>query len=73
MLCSDDDKTKTALSVLDKLGGKDKDFLVVFFGKNVTEAEKADFEERLEESFPDLEYYGIDGGQDSYDYITVLR
>ena len=73
MLCSDDDKTKTALSVLDKLGGKDKDFLVVFFGKNVTEEEKADFEERLEESFPDLEYYGIDGGQDSYDYITVLR
>lgn len=73
MLCSDDDKTKTALSVLDKLGGKDKDFLVVFFGKNVTEAEKADFEERLEESFPDLEYYGVDGGQDSYDYITVLR
>ena len=45
----------------------------MFFGKNVTEDEKADFEERLEESFPDLEYYGVDGGQDSYDYITVLR
>ena len=43
MLCSDDDKTKTALSLLDKLGGKDKDFLVVFFGKNVTEEEKAEY------------------------------
>ena len=72
MLCDDPDRIEACFKLLDKLGAKEKYFLVTFYGQDAPESERLAFEERLKKIYPDMEFYGIDGGQQVFDFVFVL-
>ena len=73
MLCDDEKRINAAFELLEKLDISEKYFLVTFYGKEITDEERAAFESRIAEKYPELEFYGVDGGQDVYDYVFVLE
>ncbi len=72
MLNVGDNKNDTAVSLLEKLGIKEKYILTAIYGKGVTPKEKEKFENDIAEKYPQIEFYGIDGGQEVYDFVFVL-
>ncbi len=72
MLCDDPDRLTACYRLLKKLGIDEKYFLVAFYGKDVPEEERACFEKYVQENYPDIEFYGIDGGQDVFDFVFVM-
>ena len=73
MLCSDKERLDVAFELLEKLNAKEKFFLVTIYGCEVDSAERARFEEKLAKTYPNLEFYGVDGGQDVFDYVVVME
>ena len=69
---SSPDKLETAKALAKKMGIDEKPFLIVAFGKNVTEDEKNKIR-AFSGEFKNLEYYDIDGGQDVYDFIMIFQ
>ena len=45
----------------------------IFYGKNVTEEEKAKIGSGIKEQLPDIELYEADGGQDTFDLIIIIE
>ena len=61
-------------SVVDKLlGGGDKFLLTVFCGRDATDGSRAAAEAYVVSSYPDVECYFLDGGQDVYPYLFVAE
>ena len=73
MLVSEELKTDTFAGLLSKLNANEKSFVIVFYGKDVTEEEKDLTKKIVETQYPDVEFYSMDGGQDVYDYIIILE
>lgn len=73
MLCDDPDRLNAAYALLDKLGIKGKYFLVAFYGNDVEAAEREAFEAYVAKNYPDVEFYGMEGGQEVFDYVFVLE
>lgn len=73
ILTASDDKVETAVELAEKLGAGEKNFIVAFYGREVTEEEKSTFGRRVAEKFPDAEFYELDGGQELYDFVLVLQ
>lgn len=73
MLVSKKVKTDAFIALTDKLSAGEKSFMIVSYGSNITTAERNLTEQLISETYPDLEYYGIDGGQEVYDYIIILE
>ena len=73
MLVSKKLKTDTFSALLDKLDACDKNFVIVFYGKDVTKEEKDLTQKIVTTQYPDIEFYSMDGGQDVYDYIIILE
>ena len=73
ILVTDADREKVLSHLLEKTGAKDKNFIIVFFGRDVDEAERAVTEQNIKKAYPEAEVYGLDGGQEIYDYIIVLQ
>lgn len=67
------DKVTAALSLLGAVDARQKDFIVVFYGKGVTEEERDDFYSKATKAYPSAEVYMMDGGQEIYDFIIVLQ
>jgi len=60
--------------VVDKLlGGGDKFLLTVFCGRDATDGSRAAAEAYVVSSYPDVECYFLDGGQDVYPYLFVAE
>ena len=45
----------------------------IFYGKNVTEEEKAKIGSGIRNQLPDIELYEADGGQDTFDLIIIIE
>lgn len=73
ILFSSPDKTDAAVALADILGAAERDFMIVFYGAGVSEAERQACRDKVERKFPSIEYYEIDGGQKTYDFIIVLQ
>ena len=61
---------KLATTLLDMPG---KFMITVFSGVDASEAERAELEEFIKNTYPDNEVYFIDGGQEIYPYIFVAE
>ena len=74
LLASSSDKIKTAINAIKNLQGvKDKELLTVFFGSDVTSAEKDLFEEEVMKFIPDISYCPYDGNQSVYSFLISLE
>ena len=73
MLASEADCLTACKSTLAQIGLDEKFALTVFVGANTTEEESAALEEYINETYPDVEVYMIDGGQGVYNYIFVAE
>ena len=70
---SESKKAETAKRLVEKIYNDEKCFLIAFYGAYVTDEEKRNFEGFVNKTYPELEFYGIDGGQDIYDFMFVLQ
>lgn len=73
MLISGKDRLGVFKGLSEKLGADEKEFMIVFYGKDVTDREKTAIKESVEELYPNMEFYPLDGGQDVYDFIMILE
>ena len=73
MLCDHPERLQAAKTLLEKLDLSEKDFLIALYGKNTDQAERDEFEDFIAKNHPNIEFYGVDGGQDVYDYVFILE
>ena len=74
LLSSGGDKVLTAVNALSNVEDiQDKELLTVFFGCDVTEEEKAKFEEEIIKAYPDISYCPYDGNQLVYSFLISLE
>lgn len=66
-------KTQAAVSLLEKLDVKNKEFLILVYGKCVEEAEKQELLTTLEKEYPRIEVYEIEGGPSVYDFLFIIE
>ncbi|MBO7369100.1 MAG: DAK2 domain-containing protein [Clostridia bacterium] len=70
MCASSPDKVETLSLLCKKLNFFDNNFMIVIYGEDVSEDDKARVKERIADK-KDLEFYEIDGGQKVYDFILI--
>ena len=73
IVVAEQNKIDCALRTMTKNYAEEKEFIVAFYGKDVTETEKEEFSRKVNENFPMSEFYALDGGQEIYDIIVVLQ
>ena len=73
MLTSEKKKEDAFRSLADKMKVGENEFCIVVFGKDASESERKAAAAHIEENYPGVEFYTIDGGQDVYDYILILE
>lgn len=72
ILCDAPGRTEACTALCSKLGAGERDVLLIFYGKDVPEAEAAALQATLQQSYPMLEIMLNHGNQPVYDYIFVL-
>ncbi len=72
ILVSTRDKVQTATELVERLHVK-KNFVIAFYGKDVTDGEKKAFATAMKEIAGDMEFYELSGGQELYDFVIVLQ
>lgn len=74
IVVSEPDRISATKALIDKvLGGGDRFMLTVFMGIDTEAEERELIENYVRDSFPLVECYFIDGGQDIYSYIMVAE
>lgn len=73
ILVSEADKVSCAVNLLKNKHAEEKEFIVVFYGKDVNQDQKEEFEYKISEEFSNAEFYSIDGDQEIYDFVIVLQ
>lgn len=73
MIVSTPNKVHSACALAAELGVKDKEYLIVVYGKDADENERMAFSFFMGEAYPDLELYEIDGGQEVYDFVLIVE
>lgn len=73
MLLCEDDKVKAACELTKALEVKDKEFLIVVYGKGATEEQREEFSSFMASTYPNVEVYEVDGQQDVYDFILIIE
>lgn len=74
ILISEDNRFDVAKKLIDRVMNEDeKSIIIVFYGKNVEEAEIEDLKNHLENEYPLADLGFIEGKQDVYDYIISLE
>ncbi len=74
MLSCGEDKLKVAIGAVKAIEDiSNKELLTVFFGKNVTQQERFEFEEQITDCFEDLEFCSYIGEQDVYDFLICIE
>ena len=66
-------KIEAVCALTEKLGMKEKEFLIAVYGKTVTDEEKAQFNAYMGTTYPSVEVYEIEGGQDVYDFLLIIE
>ena len=73
MYVSEADMNEAAKGLLSHMIDEEKYMLTVFSGKATTADESAELEQYLDETYPEIEAYFIEGGQDVYPYIFIVE
>ena len=73
MLLCEQSRTDAAVALAKTLGVAEKDFVIAIYGEGVTEEEKAEFCARVEAENGGVEVFGIEGGQEVYDFLLILE
>ena len=74
IVISGPDKLASTHGLIDiLLAGTDKYMLTVFCGKDSTVEEKEELESYMQNNYPDVEAYFIDGGQEVYPFLFVAE
>lgn len=73
IMLSAPDKISAAEGLARAIGAEERDFIIVFYGADTTEQERSACRQRFAKCFPGAEYYEIDGGQKTYDFIVVVQ
>lgn len=73
MLTSLGNKVDTLTSLVDKLGAKDKNFMILSYGASVSDQEKIEASTLIKVKYPQIEFYEIDGKQEVYDFIVIIE
>ncbi len=73
MLACDKERIETARKLADSLQAGQHEFMIVIYGKSVAGDERKGFHMAMKKSYPKLELYEIDGGQEIYDYLLILQ
>lgn len=73
MLVFESTKLQAACALADKLSLAEKEFFIAVYNQQVTEEEKAAFNAYVAETYPNVELYEIEGGQDVYDFLFIVE
>lgn len=73
MLTSNKDKLESYFELLNKLDVKNKNYLINIYGKDLLNKEKEIIEKYINDNYPSLEYYSIEGDQEIYDIILIME
>ena len=73
MYVSEADLNEAAKGLLANMIDEDKYMLTAFIGKSTTTDEAEALEQYLNDNYPDVEAYFIEGGQDVYPYIFIVE
>ncbi len=73
MLVCKPTKTEAVQALTATLGVQDKEFVIAVYGKGVSETEKQEFRAFMAQTYPKVETYEIDGGQDVYDFMLIIE
>ena len=73
MLCSNQSRLSTYNQLVDKLLTDEMSFVITVYGQGVIEEDKQKTRELMRQSYPQVEFYEIDGGQEVYDYIVIIQ
>ncbi len=73
MLVSGAERVEVLMELAEALGARERSFMIVFAGVGASEEDKAAATSAAAERFPNTEFYLLDGGQDVYDFITILE
>ena len=68
-----DDVRSAVLGVFENVDMDDYEIITLFVGKNVSEDDRAELTEEIEELYPDCEVIVYEGGQDVYDYLIAIE
>ena len=73
MLVSERNRVDALIKLLPKLDAASREFLIIFYGTDVSSEEKEYIRTLIGEKYSDIELYDINGGQDVYDFIVILE
>ncbi len=73
MLVCTPDKTVTLKSLMDSLAVTEKEYVIVSYGKMVSEQEKEAVREFMSADFSAVELYEIEGQQEVYDFLVIVE
>ncbi len=73
MMVSEKDMLDAAKNLLAKMGGEEMYLITAFVGKDATADDVAVLSDWIAETYPDVEFYTVDGGQDVYPFIFVVE
>ncbi len=73
MMVSEKAMLDSAKGLIEKMSGEDIYLITAFVGKDATQEDIDELTAWLEESYPDVEFYTVDGGQDVYPFIFVVE
>lgn len=73
MLVAEKKKEDAFFALSKKLCAAERDFMIVFFGKDVTDCEMEQIGKTVAREYPSVEYYPVKGGQDVYSYVIILE
>jgi len=73
MLVSEKNITDASKKLLEKMSTEDTYLITAFVGKDASEETVEQIAEWVEETYPDAEFYTVDGGQDVYLFIFVVE
>ena len=73
MLVSEKDVLTAAKNLLAKMGGDEIYLITAFVGHDASADDVAALEAHVAETYPDAEFYTVDGGQDVYPFIFVVE
>ena len=72
MIVSTKEKLDAAYALTDDIAAG-REFLIVAYGKDATEEERAVYAAYVSEKYADLEFYEIAGEQDVYDFLLIVE
>ncbi len=73
MLASKKTKILAFESLVEKMQAEEKSYMIAVYGQDVSAEEKAQVVKFMQEKYPSLEFYELEGGQKVYEFIVIAE